>query len=149
MVDFTSSLKKGLDAAKQAEQNRAEVDAVFVELNDQIDAATDHKIAIVRSDIADPSTNVFGAGLVSLFSEKRVGVLAVRNKLDPTYSREVARWKQDPFGYPCKISAGEDEMSCENRVALERGLAWLLALPAVGEKVLKAMIHEPKPEAAA
>jgi hypothetical protein len=147
MADFTSSFQKGIDAAKRAEQNRAEVDAVFAELNAQIGASTEQKIEIVRGTVADTVANALGAGLAALFTSKRVPALLVTNKKDPQHLREIAKWKQDPYGYPCTISVDGDVMHCENRVGLERGLSQLLGSSAVGEAVLAALNHVPETKA--
>ncbi|MDP9877816.1 hypothetical protein J2W25_002121 [Variovorax boronicumulans] len=139
MADFSSSLQKGIAAAKRAELNRAEVAAVFKELNEQIGDSTDQKIAIVRGSVLDATTDTLGAGIAALMSNKRVPALLVQSKIEPTRSWQIARWKQDPYGYPCTITLGGDVMHCENRAGLERELSRLLSSPEVGETILAAM----------
>ncbi|MDR3482933.1 MAG: hypothetical protein P4L91_19720 [Burkholderiaceae bacterium] len=52
MTYFTESFHKGISAAKNAERNKEEVNAVFAEMNEQLSSATENKIAIFPKETA-------------------------------------------------------------------------------------------------
>ena len=144
MVDFTASLNKGISAAQNAERNRAEIYTVFKEMNAQLSHATDGKIDIELVQFDEPS-NILTNTLASIFQNKKYWAVAVRQKVHKTYgARELARWKQDPAGYPCWITIGDTQLACENKEALETALAELISTPAAGEIIYQAIKFEPK-----
>jgi hypothetical protein len=84
-------------------------------------------------------------------NSKPYSVLAAVNPLAENYKpSELAKWKLDPNGYPCLITTEDDELYCEDKSGLERGLQALISSPAAGERIytvmkqkLKAIDQEP------
>lgn len=145
MANYIDSLNKGLSAARDAERNKAEIDAIFKELNEQLAIATGGKIAIERLQFDDPGLSVSGA-LSSLFGRPKHWALAAvflpSNTVVPV---EIARWEQDNTGFPCRITLGKNNYSCEDKAGLEALLEVLLADPTVGE-VLHGYMNRSEPE---
>lgn len=144
MVDFISSFQKGISAAQDAERNRKEISFVFKELNRQLDEATEGKIEIVRMDFDEPSKDVFTNALAAMLNSKKYRAIAVRHKIHKAFNaKELAKWRQGPAGYPCWLTTSDLDLACENRQALEQGLAALLSSPSAGEAMYQAIKFEP------
>lgn len=139
MAKYIDSLNKGLSAAKDAERNRAEIAAVFRELNEQLNIATDGKVAIELLKLNKPSA-LKNMGLASFFDQDKYWALAAvflpSNTVAPA---EIAKWEQDNSGYPCRVIFGADKYYCDDKAALEAVLETLLADAAVGEILHKYM----------
>lgn len=137
MIDFTASLQIGLSAAEKAEENRTEISSVFQELNNQLGAHTQGKIQIHRAEFY-ASSNPFR---ITLFEKRPTyWALAAQNPLlDDQTSIELAKWKQDPAGYPCEISLTSQSFYCEDKESLESALSELLKDSSVGEVLHKLM----------
>lgn len=143
MVDFTKHLNIGLSAAKTAEDNRAEIDVVFHELNEQLLSATGSKVQIQRREFRD------GFQVTKNFQLVTYSALAVCSTIPSVVPTEIAKWKSARSGYPCEISlAGNGTWYCEDRKGLEGALGKLLQDPMVGETIQKYM-RMADPEASA
>ena len=153
MADFEKSFRQGLDAAKAAQKARVEIQTVFAELNKQLKLASDENACMEIMELEevlrrqDSILGTFGALTASLMPRetRRYKALVVRHLTATDFRvREVARWKQDPNGYPCWIVVDAQETACSDRQSLEGELAILASSPRVGEAVLAAMSHVPK-----
>ncbi|WP_039790370.1 hypothetical protein [Herbaspirillum huttiense] len=139
MKKFAASIEKGLDAAQNARLLRAEIDSVFETLNEELSEVTKGKVRLKRETFYEapkfgskesPSPFPFS----QYFNrENHLGLAIVSEDMPST---EIARWAQDPAGYPCKIILPERQFYCEDRDALESVLAELLQRPEVGEVIL-------------
>lgn len=129
MVDFVKSLKTGLDAAKVAEDNREEIDAVFYELNRQLSEATKDKVQIKRGEFSE------GLTFTKDFRRIRYWALAVYSNFEGVAPTEIAKWSMERSGYPCSIEMGPSRWHCEDRAGLENALGFLLQDPVVGETI--------------
>jgi len=144
MVDFIGSLNKGLSAAQQAERNKVEIYSVFEVLNTQLVQGFDGKLEINTYTKANPFANI--GVIINEPPKPGYSFIGAVNPLSETKSpSELARWKLDSNGYPCQIITSEDELYCENKEALERGLQDLLSRPDVGEKIYAVMKQKLKP----
>ncbi|MAF06074.1 MULTISPECIES: hypothetical protein [unclassified Herbaspirillum] len=133
MKKFAASIEKGLDAAQNARLLKAEIDSVFETLNEELSEVTKGKVGLKRDVFYEAPE--FGAGLVNYFHrEKYLGIAIVSENMPST---EIARWAQDPGGYPCKVVLPERQFYCEDKDALESVLAELLQRPEVGEVILR------------
>ena len=95
----------------------------------------------------DSILGTLGALTASLMPQqtRRYKALVVQHLTAPDFRvKEVARWKQDPNGYPCWIIVDAQETACSDRQSLEGELAILASTPRVGEAVLAAMSHVQK-----
>ncbi|WP_025598188.1 hypothetical protein [Burkholderia sp. WSM2230] len=132
MVDFIKSLHVGLDAAKTAEQNRAEIDAIFEELNRQLSQATDGKVRLKRAEFNQ------GLQFTATFQRVTYWALAVFSTIEGIQPTEIAKWHMDRSGYPCTIDTeSSSKWHCQDKEGLERALGLLLQDPLVGEIIQK------------
>lgn len=133
MKKFVASIEKGLDAAQNARRLKAEIDSVFDTLNGELSELTSGKVGLRREAFHEAPE--FGLGVLGFINrEKYIGIAIVSDKMPST---EIARWAQDPGGYPCKITLPDEQFYCEDKDALESVLAELLQRPEVGEVILR------------
>ncbi|HEX7893377.1 MAG TPA: hypothetical protein VF447_04235 [Terriglobales bacterium] len=149
MADFESSFHRGISAAKDAARNRAEVKAVLAEVDAQLDRASDGKLHVAVEERLAPPANLLASALVSFgVSQEKYLAIVARNKVyEQAGARELARWRVDPSGYPCWIKTAELDLACENKEALEQGLATLLSTPTVGEAMYALLNFAPPDQA--
>lgn len=151
MVDFVKSFQQGLTLADIARKNKAEIRSVFDELNTQLNPVTEGKIQIElmsyeleKNPVAKPSKGSIRAALSTWHQQDDAitgesphniyDTIGARNLLvKNSPPKELAKWSQNPRGYPCTITIGKTEYVCENKEALERTLATMLQHPSVGE----------------
>ncbi|CAI0727589.1 hypothetical protein [Serratia grimesii] len=143
MADFMGSINDGLNAARQAEVNKAEINDVFKELNNQLSVATGGRVSLVRTKFYKESPTAYHSLAASVLGQAREtypGLGISHNNSEHKLSAiEVAKWEMDKNGYPCVIKIGSNELYCEDKGALEQGLAALMRDPDVGTAILKYM----------
>lgn len=135
MSNYIDAYKKGLQAAEEADQARKEIDEVFVELSNQIGEASAGMICIKRREKSVPRGYLEQMTRVAagLTQEKYWAIVAYNPKAETPPEKELAKWDQDPRGYPCRIVWGDTKYFCEDREALETNLAKLISDPITGE----------------
>lgn len=133
MKKFAASIEKGLDAAQNARLLKAEIDSVFETLNEELSEITKGRVGLRREMFLDSPR--FGSGMSPYFNREQHLGLAIVSENTP--STEIARWSEDPGGYPCKLVLPERQFYCEDRDALESVLAELLQRPEVGDVILR------------
>lgn len=140
MTDFKNALSEGFAAAKAAEIARREIREVLKKLETDLTEESNGRLLVqvmeaqetlpysskleafrAAAELRPPPTRTFRA----LFAQNP------KNPTAPT--KELARWKQAPEGYPCTITWNDQEHECRDRNALEASLAELLKDPATGE----------------
>lgn len=130
MANYKESFEIGIRAAEIAEANRAEILSVFLDLNIQLKEPTGGRIEIILAKLREPEHKF----QISLFIDiPTYWAIAARNPLAESSVKEIAKWEQTKAGYPCTIKIGKDQIYCEDKLALQEGLAALLQDPAVGE----------------
>ena len=138
MVDYNEAFKQGLEAAMAAGRAKKEIDSVFDDLNRQIDKIANGMIRIGREEITttveDPGHLVWGM-YPHTAVKKKWAIVAYNPSASESPRMELASWKQDRAGYPCRIKWDQAEHICEDKEALENTLAELLRDPLVGEKL--------------
>lgn len=133
MVNFIDSLNKGISAAQKAEENRDEIYSVFRALNEQLHIEFKGKLEISTYTKTNPFSTLMG---ISGEPKAPYTFIAAVNPLaESNTPKELAKWKMDSNGYPCQIITQDNELYCENKEGLERGLQELLSSPAVGETI--------------
>lgn len=144
MSKYIDSFNKGINAAKDAERNRAEIDSVFAELNEQLAIATNNKAAIRRMQFDAPIDYLKAAtALSAVFKREKYWTLAaVFLPSRSVESTEIAKWDQDNSGYPCRVTFGSNRYTCEDKAGLESVLETLLADALVGEVLHRYMKME-------
>tara|TARA_R100000655_G_scaffold79128_1_gene118540 strand:+ start:3909 stop:4343 length:435 start_codon:yes stop_codon:yes gene_type:complete len=138
MFDFKESFNAGMSVAEKAEENHHEINQVFDELNKQLDEISEGKIEIdIREfSIPDNPLNVFGK------RETYLSICARNPKSEMNSWKQLARWEQDSFGYPCKIKIDQATRFCGDQEALSDALSEMLSNVDVA-KTLRALITIP------
>jgi len=134
----------GIHAAERAEGNRQEISDIFNELNSQLKKETSGKIEIRITERSEP-LNPFK---LALLKERPMlyRTIEARNPQVTLSEKELAKWNQDSYGYPCKIQFGDQEIYCEDKAGLEEGLSTMLSDPIIGEILYKLMSLPPQEE---
>jgi hypothetical protein len=148
MVDFKKSFAAGIDSAKIAEANRAEIQSVFDEVNKQLEEVTDGTVFIDRRQYYVNNT-IQDLAAIANFKPREVyhAVVASNPKVPESSEKELANWKMSQDGYPCRIYIGSNHIVCEDKKALEGAVQELLSDTAVGEKLYQLMnLQIPKEE---
>ncbi len=144
MVNFSQALEIGLNEARQAEKNKAEIKEVFKDLNSQLEHSTKGKLSIKVCIFYERIDDV--AAFSSFFKRKKYTAIGAKNpKASDNSHTQLALWNQDSSGYPCTIQFGKNKVQCHDREALEDALTELLRDPAVGEILFK-LINLPDSE---
>lgn len=144
MTDFNDSLRRGLDAARQAQANRDEIKAVFSELNRALNAMSDGKIEVAIVPVTTTMSALNRLAKIYLDKDQEERVIAVRRIGETnTLAKLLAHWKQGSAGFPCSIIWNERHASCEDVESLRAELATLVSSPAVGEAILALMQAPP------
>lgn len=147
MTDFADAFKRGQNAAALAAAARAEVSAVFAEVNEQLNVATEGKLEIGRLDFEKPKkktvADVLGGTsmhtlLARLEPAETEPWIAARN---PQAANDkwvqLARWYRPQEGYPCQLTYDKTDARCHDRIALAEALAEMLANASIGEQIRK------------
>ncbi len=137
MVDYTESFNEGIRSAEKSDANKAEINSVFSDLNEQLKIPTEGKIVISRVRFYEPTNPL----KITIFEPRKYyfAIAAENPRAKESSTMELAKWHKDRSGYPCKITLGSDEIYCEDKEALEYGLSQLLQDPVVGDTLHKLM----------
>ncbi|MEB8077381.1 hypothetical protein NGI08_00985 [Klebsiella michiganensis] len=130
MFQFKELIKTGMGEANRVEKNRESVDKVFSSLNSELADETDGLFTIERY-IQKPSAfaeiaktyaiiNQSAPPLVSLDSKGSTGTLKI--VLSSGGNASIARWEQDPDGYPFTIEFMGERTDCWDQEGLVNAL---------------------------
>lgn len=135
MADFKNAFLTGLNLAKQAQTNIAEINDVIATMSKQLSELTNGKatmgIATFYEDNGNPLSRFTAdakkyQGLAIFDGEGKNGV-------------EVAEWIRDESGYPCSISNDSGRFYCSNKEELENTIAELFTQTRTGKIILNKM----------
>lgn len=146
MVDFLTSINKGIEAAEVAAKNKAEIQSVIDNLDSQIKEFSNGKIGIsrvtryVNSALAD-------LGLITNFKKRDTeDILAIKYISYPAEGTDkIAKYEMSSDGYPFHIYFSDYHYICGDKSALEDALQKLVSDPRVGERIYKAINFSPPP----
>jgi hypothetical protein len=145
-MDFISALEVGLKAAKTAEVAQQEIKDVLLELDRQVREVSEGRVGIkLTQRKTDDGAIAYVSAIFGKPPETYQAIVAYSLVIPNNPEQEIARWSQDPAGYPCKIKWGETEYSCEDLKALENHLAELLQDPIVATNISTLMRKTPEP----
>ncbi|MDP3010819.1 MAG: hypothetical protein Q8N30_17350 [Methylococcales bacterium] len=149
MINFVDSLNKGLELSQQADENNKEIDAVFAELNRQLDEVYEGKVAVKRCS-AESGMEKYNALATSSGltypdhsrADARMVIVATNPTVKMNAGKSIANWNQSATGYPCSIAFSGQKYICEDKESLELAIADLLANPFVAKTLLKVINAE-------
>ena len=146
MIDFVTSLNKGFELAQQADENNKEIDAVFAELNRQLNEVYGGKVIIERYDSIDMAKKLFNILKAETYPDHSVNNRKVIVALNPQSridtKKSIANWEQSSTGYLCSIAYAGQKHICADKESLELAIADLLADPFVAKTLLKVINAE-------
>jgi hypothetical protein len=143
MIDFVTSLNKGLELAQQADENNKEIDAVFAELNRQLNEVYAGKVFLKRNsseNMIKKFSNLINGERYpdhSVNVNERMVIVATNPTVTMDASDSIANWSQSASGYPCSIAFAGQKHICSDKGSLELAIADLLADPSVAKTLLK------------
>lgn len=144
MTDFADAFKRGQDAAAQAAAARTEINDVFKEVNEQLNAATEGKLEIGRQNFEKTKKKTVadllgGASMIFLErlqpAETEPWIAARNPRATSDAWVQLAKWYRPQEGYPCRLTYDKTDSSCHDRTALAEALAEMLANASVGEQI--------------
>ncbi len=145
MIDFVTSFNKGLELAQQVDANNKEIDAVFAELNRQLNDVYRGKAVIELTDELIKKSNLSFLSInksnTSNQLSKKAKIVA-KNPVSQTSPESLADWSQASTGYPCSIAFSGQKNICEDKESLELAIADLLADPFVAKTLYKVINAE-------
>ena len=148
MIDFVTSLNKGFELAQQADENNKEIDAVFAELNRQLNEVYAGKVFIKRNSSENMITkfnNIINGDRYpdhSVNINERTVIVATNPTVKMDAGKSIANWSQAVTGYPCSIAFAGQKHICADKESLELAIADLLADPFVAKTLLKVINAE-------
>ena len=144
---FENAFNAGITSAKQAEEAIKEIDNVFETLNNAIQTSSKGQIEIKRKQLTYTNKGLLGLSL-DPFSVPRLywAITANNPTLTGGMTKELATWDMDPKGYPCQICWDDNEVFCDDKIALENCLADLLQDATIGRRLYALMNLENQPE---
>lgn len=136
-INFEASFKKGLEAAEAASKVNLEIDSVLQELNDQINSASDGRIGIElqhKRDSLAALTSFMSKGFQD--AKTKTYIVAV-NKSAGKKEEELAEFERASTGYPCHLIYEDQEVFCNDKLALEKQLSMMLSHVNIGKQLAR------------
>jgi hypothetical protein len=146
MTDYKAAFEQGQEAARQADRARKEIDTVLQEFATALADAGQGKLKLTLRTYEVSDSKWF---LAITFPPTPKEMYTAITAVNPTVKSpivQLAKWKPGPTGYPCMIAWTGQERFCEDKEALQRCLAELVADPMIGEKLLSLVSLEEEPE---
>jgi hypothetical protein len=143
MTDFAKSLKKGLDAHKQAAAARAEVNAVIANFADQVSAAMGGAVEIKLRESSKRDPDDRGPLLpAALAAPRYVSYLALfaipKGEPQGGSREEMCEVSFASMTYPVTLKYADARETSYDRASLELALAKLLEHPKTGKRIMAA-----------
>jgi len=143
MKNYKESLLAGVQAAKNAERQRQEIDSVIESINEQIKEFSSDKagfgvVAFYRREESSAPESLFPT-VAEMFNKYKtvsylgLGILNHEGKK----GIEIATWSKSDSGYPCTITFGGEKYFCSEKAELENVLNYLLKEVKTGEAILE------------
>lgn len=126
MFQFKELIKTGMGEANKVEKNRESIDNVFSSLNTELAEETDGLFSILRF-IRKPNAFMDLAQTYAMINQSAPLPVSLDNKtstgtlnivLNSGEDASIARWEQDPDGYPFTIEFMGERTDCWDQEAL-------------------------------
>ncbi len=137
MADFKNAFLKGLNLAKKAETNIAEINEVIETMSSQLSDLTDGKATLGIGKFYNDTANP----LSRFTSDAKTHLALAIYDGEGKNGTEVAEWTRDENGYPCTVSNDSGTFYCTNREELENTIAELFTQTRTGKAILKKMYN--------
>jgi hypothetical protein len=137
MTDFRLAFRNGQEAAKNADASRAEINSIFIDLNQQLGDVSNGRVSIQRYQFERPRSAVQQIALILLPPDRYWGIGATNPLIAGMQPEKLCNWEEDRAGYPCKLIWDGDEYYCQDKQSLEDTLKKMLSDPIVGKTLSK------------
>lgn len=137
MTDFVKAFKTGVEAAEKVQLARKEIESIIDDLSTQIAKETNGKLQIYRTTLPEqvpPGFIPFGT------PRTYEAIVAINPEIQKSPLKELAKWSMARTGYPCKLIWGDQEITCIDKVGLEKAFIDLISDPIIAESLF-ALIH--------
>lgn len=144
MPNYIKALKNGFDSARRAQAAKDSIFQAFTELNEQIGPETKNRVKI-KVHRKQKDLDPFNTAINFFNRPEHYEALVAFNpeEKSPDYI-EIATWKMDKMGFPCRISWEGQEHICEDLESLKNCFAELISDPLVGQKLFSLFSKETK-----
>lgn len=140
-VDLVEAIKRGMQAADDAQRATDEINATIAEVAESVEAVSDGKVTLVRTPKQRPiGTRTIVDVVTGVIQETEpYEVIQFELKSDKFNIAVLCEIELSKMGYPVTLAVPDREIFCENRGSLLTALATILAEPDAGRK-LKALL---------
>lgn len=145
MMDIRRSLLAGIQSAKTAVNNIAEIERVLNSTARQIEEISGRKATFGIGTFSEKSSDssAFGVGMALLRTYTQSPVVSYEAlaifDIDGSNGDEIAVWTQHEDGYPCSVAYNSQKLYCANKAELENVLSDLLKETKTGKAILSRM----------
>ncbi len=138
MINFTDSLKLGMQTALDRERNFQEIHDIFLTLKEQILEFSNNlvKLELVFQENPDDDNSVvdYFENLTNLYSDKSLCLTDVNNLHNYEWLSFI---NFSSNGYPCTISIDGNQFDSIDKISLEENIKKLLSAPSTGQKLFQ------------
>ncbi|WP_119025616.1 hypothetical protein [Acinetobacter soli] len=140
MVNFTDSIKLGMQTALDRERNFKEIHDLFSSLREQILDFSDNLVTLELVFLSDPedetSIKDYFESYDGLYLDKSLCLINVNN---PQNFEWISFINFSSNGYPCTLDIVGNRFDAIDRISLEENINTLLATPSTGQKLFELM----------
>lgn len=135
MIDFSSAIRSGLNAADLVKRQDAEISEIIESLTRSVEVETNNTVTLKLESRVVAGDGIL-QGVAFILGQNKYKALVVRtNKQTPIRTIEVAGWSQPKAGYPCKLMVAKDEFICADKNSLAGVLSRIFSMPEVGAAI--------------
>jgi hypothetical protein len=154
MNDFVKAFQLGQTAAEKAQADRTSIARILNKLQTEVLEATNQTIEITLAEQTAMKDLLSHATTINALLEEvpgkkrgRVLFLCARNiKVENSKLTQLAKWEEDPAGFPCRLMFGKNDLISYDGQQLEQALIKFLADPVVGEELAKISVQTAVPK---
>ncbi|WP_286859615.1 MULTISPECIES: hypothetical protein [Acinetobacter] len=138
MINFTDSLKLGMQTALDRERNFQEIHDIFLTLKEQILEFSNNlvKLELIFQVVPEDDTTIadYFENLTNLYDDKNLYLTDVNNTQNFEWLSFI---NFSSNGYPCTIIIDGNNFDSIDKISLEENIKKLLSAPSTGQKLFQ------------
>lgn len=138
MINFTDSLKLGMQTALDRERNFQEIHDIFLTLKEQILEFSNNlvKLELVFQEGPEDDATIadYFENFTNLYEDKSLCLTDVNNTQNFEWLSFI---NFSSNGYPCTISIDGNKFDSIDKIGLEENIKTLLSTPSTGQKLFQ------------